>query len=577
SLEKNRRRPDFVLALLLFVSFSMAWLAGCGRVAPPQQDPVNESHSDSAPAPKPAPNRGGGQPVVGTTGVFTYHNNLARIGLNANETILTPGNVNSRSFGKLFSDPVDGYVYAQPLYVPGVALPDGPHNIIYVATENDSVYAFDADRAGPPLWHASLLEGGTPVPYTDFQCDQIVPQVGITGTPVIDPATGTLYVAAMVKHETPAGRSYAHRLHALDLATGAAKFGGPVTIAGSVPGIGEGQVHGKVAFDPFTHMNRPGLALANGVVYIAFGSHCDMNWYHGLVFAYSAGTTPTPGQSGSPAATQLGLRAIFNTTPNGFWGSIWQAGGAPAIDSQGNVFVMTGNGTFHGVDYGNTILKLSLRRNLLRASDSFTPYDQMTLDKGDIDLGASGPILLPDQPGPHRHLVVGTGKSGVIYVVDRDHMGRFVARGEDRQIVQVIRGAIASNYATPAYWGGYVYFGSFNDSLKAFSLTDGRLSTSAVSHSPELFQYPGTSPSISANGEKNGIVWAMQNDEHYRGGPAVLHAYDATDLSRELYSSSAAGARDAAGPAVKFTSPTVADGKVFIGTQNSVDVYGLLD
>jgi hypothetical protein len=522
----------------------------------------------------PTPNRSAAPANSAVAGVFTYHNDLARTSLNANETILTPANVRAESFGKLFTNPVDGYVYAQPLYVPGVSIPgNGPHNIVYIATESDSVYAFDADEGGPPIWRSSLLEGGRPVPFTDFHCDQIVPQVGITSTPVIDPETGTLYVVAMVKHGSPKGPKYAHRLHALDIATGEEKFGGPVSIAGSVPGIGEGQVKGTVAFDPFPHSNRAGLALANGVIYIAFASHCDMNWFHGWVFAYSAGTSqPKSGQTG-----KLGLRAVYNTTANGFWGSIWHAGGAPAIDSMGNIFVVTGNGTFHGTDFGNTFLKLTLHGNSLRAVDSFTPFDQKILDEQDIDVGASGPILLPDQPGSHPHLVLGAGKSGTIYVVDRDRMGRFVEGGNDRQIVQVIRGAISGNYATPAYWNGHVYFGSLNDSLKFFSVTNGRLSDAAVSKSAGIFGYPGSSPSVSADDTRNGIVWALQNDDHYRSGPAVLHAYDATDLSRELYNSSAAGTRDVAGPAVKFTSPTIANGKVYLGTQNSVDVYGLLD
>jgi hypothetical protein len=565
------------LGLLLGFVFSMFALAGCGRFASSRQDSANEARAARSTPAKRLANRGGDPPVSSTAGVFTYHNNLARTGLNPHETILTPENVNSRSFGKLFSNAVDGYVYAQPLYVPGVSLPDGQHNLVFVATENDSVYAFDADQAGPPLWHASLLEGGTPVPYTDFGCDQIVPQVGITSTPVIDPGTRTLYVVAMVKFSSADGPTYAHRLHALDIATGEEKFGGPLSIAGSVRGTGEGQVRGRVAFDPLPHLNRAGLALANGVVYIAFASHCDLKWFHGWVFAYNAGTNNASDSPEANQAAKLRLRAAYNTTPNGFWGSIWQAGAAPAIDAQGNIFVATGNGTFGRVDYGNTLLKLRLRRNSLRAVDFFTPFDQKVLDKQDIDLGASGPILLPDQPGPHPHLVVGVGKSGTIYVVNRDRMGRFVARGHDRQIVQVIRGAMAANYATPAYWNGHVYFGGLNEPLKAFSLTNGRLSTTADSQSPGIFQYPGTSPSISADGTENGVVWALQNDEHYRSGPAVLHAYDATDLSRELYNSSATGDRDAAGPAVKFTSPTIAGGKVYIGTQNSVDVYGLLD
>ena len=453
----------------------------------------------------------------------------------------------------------------------------GTHNIVYVATENDSVYAFDADKGGPPIWHASLLEGGTPVPFTDFACDQIVPQVGITSTPVIDPTTGTLYVVAMVKHDSSNGPNYAHRLHGLDITTGAEKFGGPVTIAGSVPGVGEGQVRGTVAFDPFPHLNRPGLALANGVVYIAFGSHCDMNWFHGWVFAYNVGTSRESSQVGKQPDDEARLARDIQYDPQWLLG-IDLAGGRCSGGRCGGQHLcrdrerhLPWSRLRQHVSEAEPAGKLAARRSI-----SSRHYDQKILDEQDIDLGASGPILLPDQPGSHPHLVVGAGKSGAIYVVDRDRMGRFVAQGNDRQIVQVIRGAIGGNYATPAYWNGYVYFGSLNDSLKAFSLTNGRLSAVAVSHSAGIFGYPGTSPSVSADDTKNGIVWALQNDEHYRSGPAVLHAYDATDLSRELYNSSAAGARDVAGPAVKFTSPTIANGKVYIGTQNSVDVYGLL-
>jgi len=301
-----------------------------------------------------------------------------------------------------------------------------------------------------------------------------------------------------------------------------------------------------------------------------------MNWFHGWVFAYNAGGGQKASQTEARPAGKLALRSIYNTTPNGFWGSIWQAGAAPAVDAQSNVFVVTGNGTFHGIDYADSLVKLSLRGNSLRAVDFFTPFDQKILDEQDLDMGASGPILLPDQQGAHPHLAVSTGKTGTIYLVDRDRLGRFVSNGNDRQIVQVVRGAIAGNYGTPAYWNGHLYFGSLNDSLKEFSLINGRLSDAAVSQSAGAFGYPGASPSISSDDTKNGIVWALQNDEHYRSGPAVLHAYDATDLSRELYNSAAAGPRDVAGPAVKFTSPTIANGKVYLGTQDSVNVYGLL-
>ncbi|HEV2388048.1 MAG TPA: hypothetical protein VGS20_12420 [Candidatus Acidoferrales bacterium] len=549
------RNPTQCKAALL--ALWLAALAGCGTRHPA----ASRSASAEAGTAQPAP--AGGD--ASGAGVFTYHNNLARTGLNSNETILTPANVNPRTFGKLFADAVDGYVYAQPLYVPGVRIPGrGARNVVYVATENDSVYAFDADRAGPPLWHASLLEGGTPMASADVSCTQIVPQIGITGTPVIDPATATLYAVAMVKHGTGSGASYAQRLHALDLATGAEKFGGPVTIAGSTPGIGEGQVRNVVSFDAFSHLNRPGLALAGGVLYIAFGSHCDLGTYHGWVFAYGAG----------PAG--LRLRAVFDTTPNGFWAAIWQAGGAPAIDPEGNVYLMTGNGTFNAAaDYGDSLLKLALRGNSLRAIDSFTPYDEKSLDEQDLDLGSSGPILLPDQPGPHPRLVVGAGKNGTIYLVDRDRLGGYDPKSNN-QIVQTLPSAIAENFSMPAYWNGRVYFGGVDDPIKAFQLTGGRLSDAPVSSTQNSFGYSGASPSISADGVKSAILWALQVDGYGSGGPVILHAYDAANLSRELYSSASAGPRDRADAAVKFTTPTIANGKVYFGTQDHLDAYGLL-
>jgi outer membrane protein assembly factor BamB len=538
----------------------LAALGGCGKLA----DPPSQADAGDPPA---VASSGPGTPhrPARLVGVYTYHNDLARTGLNPDETILTPANVNPASFGKQFANPVDGQVYAQPLYVPDVLVPgEGRHNMVYVATENDTVYGFDADQARPPLWQKSLLEGGTPIPASDYGCDHILPHVGVTGTPVIDPATGTLYVVAMVKHVTPEGNSYAHLLHALDIATGQEKFGGPVTIAGSVPGEGQGQVNNVVSFDPSRHLNRPGLALANGVVYIAFGSHCDLDPFHGWVFAYDSG-----------AAGRMSLRAAYSTTPNGSWGAIWQAGGAPAIDSDGAIYVMTSNGTFNATDRSDSFVKLELLGNTLRAIDSFTPHDQKLMQEQDLDFGSSGPLLLPTQPGPHPHLAVGADKRGVIYVVDRDRMGNH-RQHDDSQIVQLTAGAIAPVFNTPAYWNGRVYFGGVSDRLKAFLVTNGRLSTSAVSRSPNEFGYPGTSPSVSSDGAQNAVVWALQTDQYFAGGAAVLHAYDASNLLLELYRSDMAGARDTADPGVKFTTPTIANGKVFFGTQDHLDVYGLL-
>jgi hypothetical protein len=554
-------------ARLALILAAIVTLAACGSRTAASNE--NASSSASAAATLTTPDKAvpspkyGSVPATAADDVLTYHNDLARTGLDPDETILTPANVDPSSFGRLFSDPVDGFVYAQPLYVSGVSIPGkGTHNVVYVATENDTVYAFDADRAGPPLWRMSLAEGGSAVPSTIFACGQIVPRVGITGTPVIDRATGTLYVVAMVQHSSLGHTVYAQRLHALDIATGAEKLGGPVTIAGRVPGKGAGSKGAKLAFDGFLHLNRPGLALSNGVLYIAFGSHCDLGDYHGWVFAYGA--------------DHLQLRAVFNSTPNGSQGAIWQTGDAPAVDAKGNVYLLTGNGTFDaetgGPDYGDSFVKLALAGNALRAVDFFAPYDQKALEEQDLDIGSGGALLVPDQKGPHPHLVVGAGKNGVLYVVDRDRMGRFVANG-DRQIVQAIRGEIAPNFSTPAYWNGHLYVGSTGQPLKAFAVTGNGLSASPVSESPDSFDYPGTTPAISSNGNKNAIVWGLDTGGYVAGSPTILRAYDATNLAHELYSNAHTGR---GGPGVKFATPTVAHGMVYFGTQNSLEVYGLL-
>jgi outer membrane protein assembly factor BamB len=564
----RRFSPPAIVASVLALA-TLAILTACGGRPAPASQNATASASSAATAQPPASGKilpspqYGAVPATADGDVLTYHNDPARTGLNPNETILTPANVSSPSFGKLFSAQVDGFVYAQPLYVSGVSLPGkGRHNVVYVATENDTVYAFDADAPGPPLWRASLLEGGTPVPSSAVACGQILPRIGITGTPVINRATGTLYVVAMVRHEEKRKWIYAQRLHALDIATGAEKLGGPVTIAGSVPGKGDGSVNGRITFDAFSHVNRPGLALANGVVYIAFGSHCDLGDYHGWLFAYGA--------------AHLRFRAVFNTTPNGSEGAIWQTGDAPAVDAAGNLFILTGNGTFDansgGADYGDSFVKLAFRGNALRPLDFFTPFDQDSLNAQDLDVGSGGPVLLPGQPGSHPRLVVGGGKNATLYLVDRDRMGHFRPKDEDRQIVQVIREGIGGVFSTPAYWNGRLYLGSVGQPLMAFALTGGRLSTSPVSQSPDRFDYPGATPSISSAGEKNAIVWALETSRYITGGRAILRAYDASDLSRELYSSPPGGA-GAAG--VKFTTPIIAHGHVYFGTQNSLEVYGL--
>lgn len=503
--------------------------------------------------------------TVSAASVLTYHNDLGRTGQNLNETLLTPASVSSTTFGKLFSDPIDGQAYAQPLYVPNVTITgQGTHNVAYVATENDTVYAFDADRAGSALWHTSLLlNGGSAVASGDTSCDQIVPQIGITSTPVIDLTSNTLYAVAMTKE----GATYFQRLHALDITTGQEKLGGPVVITATVPGTGAGNSGGNITFDAFSQLNRPGLALVNGMVYIAFGSHCDIGPYHGWVFAYSASNL-----------TQAG---VYNVTANGSQGAIWQTGDAPAVDSGNNLYVMTGNGTFDadtgGVDFGDSFLKISKSGSSLTLSDYFTPFNQANLDSSDQDVGSGGPLVLPDQSGAHPHLLVGASKPGTIYLLNRDNMGHYCnGCSSDTQIVQSLPSAIGASFGTPAYWNGNVYFLGVGDFLKAFSVTNGMLSTSPTSLAPTTFGYPGATPSISASGTTHAIVWALQNDAA-GSGPAVLHAYDATNVATELYNSNqAAGSRDAAGVAVKFTVPTVVNGKVYVGTSSELDVFGLL-
>ncbi len=500
------------------------------------------------------------------TNVLTYHNDLARTGQNLKETILTPANVRSSGFGKVSTLPVDGDVYAQPLYMENVAVAGGgTHNVVFVATEHDSVYAFDADGPGTtPLWHTSFINSATGVrpvlASNDVQCGDLIPEIGITGTPVIDPNTGTLYVVSAT-HENS---GIVDRLHALDITTGAEKFGGPIIIQASVPGTGGASVGGRVPFDPAHAMQRPGLLLLNGSVVIAFASYCDNGTYHGWVLSYNAQT--------------LGLQYAFTPTPNSTFGGIWQSGVAPASDGN-SIFLSTGNGGFDantgGSDYGDSILRLTSQ---LQVADWFTPYNQATLNQYDLDVSSAGSVLLPDQTGNYPHLMVASGKSGTLYLIDRDAMGGFHA-GSNSQIVGSVPNAFASVYGGFAYWNQTVYgAGVFRwngaaDVPKAFSLQQNQLTLASQATTP--YGYPGATPSISANGTTHGILWAAQTDK-YGSGPAILHAYDATNLATELYNSSQAGSRDQMGVAVKFVVPTIADGRVYVGAHDEVDVFGLL-
>ncbi|HLV93571.1 MAG TPA: chitobiase/beta-hexosaminidase C-terminal domain-containing protein, partial [Candidatus Acidoferrales bacterium] len=503
--------------------------------------------------------------------VLTQHNDNMRTGQNINEIILTPSNVNSSSFGKLFKTSVDGFVYAQPLYMSNVAIAGGTHNVVYVATENDSVYAFDADN-GTQLWHASLVDanhGGTTdekaVPVGDLaaaHCNNVKPLIGITSTPVIDRNTSSMYVEA--KSELANG-SFIHRLHMLDITTGAEISPGPSQITATVPGTGEGGT--TITFNDATQFNRPGLLFLNGTVYIAYASHCDSTPYHGWIFAYNA--------------SSLARTAVFVANPNGTDAGIWMSGAGLAADSNGSIFSVTGNGTFDSKDFGDSIFKLILSGSTLALTDYFTPYNQSSLNSTDGDLGSGGVLLLPDQPGTFSHELIEAGKRSTIYLINRDQMttnNTHYCSGcsSDSEIVQELTSAVGGGiWSMPAYWNNNVYFWGTNDYLKAFGLSNGRLTTS-TSHSSMSLAFPGATPSVSSNGNTNGIVWAIDSSK-YDTGPAVLHAFDATNVSHELWNSSqAANGRDTAGLAVKFTVPTIANGKVYIGAQGELDAYGLL-
>ena len=506
---------------------------------------------------------------VSTASVLTQHNDLGRTGLNPNETILSPANVDVAHFGKKFTQPVDGWIYAQPLVVSQVAIPNmGTHDVVYVATEHDSIYAFDANTKQPALWHVSFLSAGvTSVPAPDTQEATITPEIGITGTPVIDVASSTLYVVSETK--TTAGPTYAYHLHALDLATGAEKLGGPMIVAGGVPGMAPDAVGGMVSLSPLYGGQRAGLALSGGVLYVPFAGHGDRyKYWHGWVFGYDA--------------TTLAQKFVYCTTPDANEGAIWQSGAGIAVDAAGNGYVESANGSFDGMSGGRdlsmSVLKLSAAGKLV---DWFAPHDAVALSNADVDLGSTGPMLLPDQAGAHAHVMIGSGKPGYLYVLDRDQMGHFNA-ADDSQIVQKV--AVHPNttsdsggiFDTPVYFNGRVYVGAVTDSIKAFSLTAGALSTAPVSQTTSKFNGQAHL-AASSNGNVGGIIWAMVADGFTPMLPIVLYAFDASDLTKELYNSTAAPARrDVAGPSSKFLVPTVANGHVYVGTQTELDVYGEL-
>jgi outer membrane protein assembly factor BamB len=500
--------------------------------------------------------------VASPTDVTTYRDDVARTGADLTESVLTPANVNSSSFGLQRVLPVDGKVDAQPLYVSHLSMADATHDVVFVATENDSVYAFDA-QTGATLWHVSLLGAGES-PSDDRGCDQVTPEIGVTATPVIDLSSGphgAIYVVAMSK----SGGTYYQRLHALDLTSGAELFNGPVTVNPTYSSA----AGGEKTFAPGQYEERAALLLENHTVYTSWTSHCDIQPYSGWIVGFDE--------------TTLGQSAVLNVAADSDAGpSIWMSGGGLAADAAGDIYLLTANGAFDTTlnssgfpeygDYGNSFLKLSSAGGGLAVADYFTMSNEPAESAADRDLGSGGILLLPDltdASGVVRHLALGAGKDGNLYVVDRDDMGKYDPSSDDiwQQLDGVFPGGI---YSTPAYFNGTVYYGDVGGTLKAFSVTGAKLSGTPASQTATVFPYPGAAAAVSADGTANGIVWAVENS-----APAVLHAYDAANLGEELYDSNQApGGRDQFGAGNKFITPTIADGMVFVGTPDGVAVFG---
>jgi hypothetical protein len=547
AIPRTRAARTSVLPLLLA-------LGACGGGGSSTSPPV------SNPPPPPPP-------VGSGTDVVTYKNDLARTGQNLTESVLTLANVASSSFGKLRVLTADGLVDAQPLYLSALMVGGSAHNVLFVATENDTVYAYDSDT-GTVLWQKSLLGSGE-MPSDDRGCGQVTPTIGITSTPVIDRSAGAHGVIYLVAMSIDASRNYHQRLHALDVTTGAEQFNGPAEIAAIYPAA----AGGSNTFDAGSYEERAGLLLLSGVIYTTWTSHCDASPYTGWVIAYNSST--------------LAQTGVLNVAANSAGGgpSIWMAGGGPAADTAGNIYVLTANGVFDTTldangfpnqgDYGNSFVKVATTGGALKVADYFAMYNEVSESSADVDLGSGGIMLLPDladSGGTTRHLAVGAGKDGNLYVVNRDSMGKFNPNNNN-QIWQELTGALPGGiWSTPAYFNGTVYYGPVGAPLLAFKITNAMLAGSPSSQSAASFAYPGTPAAISANGNANGIVWAHEN-----GAAAVLHAYDASNLAHELYNSAqAANGRDSFGAGNKFITPTIADGKVFVGTTSGVAVFGVL-
>jgi hypothetical protein len=522
--------------------------------------------------------------------VPTWRYDLTHAGQNTKETALTPTNVNAASFGKLFSFPVDSTVYAQPLYMPALKMSDGlVHNVLFVATENDSVYALDADSNlgadAHPLWQISLLTaahgagaGATAVPYADTGSADVAPTIGVTGTPAINTATNTMYLVAATKENG----TYFSRLHAINIITGAEQAGSPVNITATVSGTGAGSSGGQLPFSPLWQNQRPAVDYYNGYVYFGYAAHGDKNNWHGWLFAYDA--------------TTLKQTAALCLTPNDIGGGVWSSGSGFPIDnsvSGGRMFVATGNGGWSAppftasTDFGESVIAFNIANGKLTPADEFTAFNYSSLNTKDWDQGAGGLLMLPDQQGANPHLLITVGKEGRITVLNRDNLGGYASgASSNTNAVQDISSVVAPGqgfWMTPAYWNGNVYLwsgghsGGTPNTGMLFKMNSGVLDTTPDSQTTFTSAYPGPFFSISSNGAQNGIAWAVKTDQYSTNGPAVLYAFDATDLSKTLYKSDSNATRDSAGAAMKFTVPVVTNGKVYIAAHGEVDVYGLLN
>jgi hypothetical protein len=549
------------------VAVSVCIAAGCSKSQTPANNPPQAASSatqTSTPVPP------------GAVNILTYHDDNARTGENANETILKPGNVNPREFGKVGFLSVQGLVDAEPLYVSHVRIGGTTRNVVFVVTEHDLAYAFDADTFAK-LWQVSLL-GPDETPSDNRGCGQVTPEIGVTATPVIDlhgGSDGVMYVVAMSKDSSG---KYFQRLHALDLATGAEVNDGPQTVEATFPGSALPNSNGQVDFDPKQYKERTGLLLLNGAVYTTWASHCDFDPYTGWVIGFDAATLKTT--------------SVLNIEPNGSEGAFWMSGAGPAVDESGNIYLLAGNGSFETTlnaqgfpdkgDFGNAFLKLAVSGGKLLVADYFDMHNTVEESRKDLDLGSGGALVLPDMTdssGKARHLAVGAGKDDIIYLVDRDSMGKFNP-DNDNAIYQEIPSTGSENsnglggsggvYSMPAYFNNTLYYGAVDDSIRAFKFDHARIVTPAASKTAITFGYPGATPSISSDGVRDVIVWAVENNT-----PAVLHAYDGNDLAHELYNSNRERKRDEI-TGNKFITPMIAAGKVYVGTPNGVAVFGLL-